>query len=172
MISLLSWVSGLCLGFTLRGFYDNYIYKKSIKEKYYKYVLLLKDIDLSKCIYEYRFNNYILIKYLNYEIKILMDKKSITITEGDNILLTDIEMYKNELEDCYIKFLLYFNNEIHDTIEYEGNLIYRQYFTKKFNSHIILKDNYTQDELLDKVLRDGIDSLTDEEKEFLKNSEK
>jgi hypothetical protein len=132
--------------------------------------------------FKQRVNNMVqfLTQNKDYTIVYIMDKKEIAIFEKDNCIAISSSINK-EITDKIIKQIeSNFKTEINDDIfEINGQKVSKSYFKdlahpieEPSDIEAIVEENETRltlDDILDKILKSGRQSLTEKELEFLHN---
>lgn len=106
----------------------------------------------------------------------LIDKKDLNIFRGNVCMYSSFYTDKKILNELCQKIDTSYNKELMDCVDVMGNIIDRRTITKlnpnvQFPAAfpIVEPDPLNLDDILDKINAVGLDKLTPEEKEFLKN---
>jgi hypothetical protein len=174
--------------------------KKIASEISSKFKEVLSNLKGNKAVFVSRVNQTVIVdtrltKLDVVNIVYLMDKQIVCIFKDNNCIHTtetlDINLKSEILDEINSKF----NKEINDVIDVMGMTISREEFQEKIkeiqkftmkNINLddlvsenevdqIVQDNeikFDVDSILDKISKDGIDSISKEEKEFLDNLNK
>ena len=119
----------------------------------------------------------------DYTIVYIMDKKEIAIFEKDNCVAISSSISKEVTDKIINKIEVDFKSEINDDVlDINGQKISKKYFEKLSTSaekpsdiESLVEENetrFTVDDILDKILESGRESLTEKELEFLNNHSK
>lgn len=154
---------------------------------------ILSNISMGKSIFKNRVNNTVFIgsnleEHGDVDVIYMMDNKDVAIFKENKCIYTSEGANKEIVNDLTFTIEKRFKNQINDVVDILGFKFYREEFEKAFkvdmedikkqfgldldNSDIdkIKKENETRfdiDEILDKISKQGIDSLTFEERIFL-----
>lgn len=172
---------------------------KLIKDINNQFIQILDNVKDNKSKFTNRVNNTVFIKtnlvdYGDVNIVYLMDKKDICVYRESKCLYTSNSVDRLTLDLIISEIDLKHYDKIHDVVEILGFTFSREDFEKTFNikaedlrkmdqyddedenyiGNIISKNDskLNMDDILDKINRHGIDKLSIEEKEFLKNYNK
>jgi hypothetical protein len=167
-----SWIDTIC---------ENILHKEKDKCKitmFYNYgYFVTKGKGASSEQYEMLFNdrlNYELSK-VRVNVTIKIDEFMLTNRLGKNMIpdliksmVTEITKYKMQIESEYHQ-----NQEIKESIPpYDDSIISVEIIKQEIKSETIEDDYFDLDDILDKIATNGIDSLTEKEKEFLDKKSK
>ena len=159
---------------------------------------VLKNISSGTSSFKSRINTTVhiessLIDHGNIDIIYLLDKNDIAIFQGTRCLYTSDKVDKSVVESITETINVLYQKEISEVVDFFGLVLSKKEFERQFkldmndiqnlaknvtdNNQIseidkIVGDNQTKfdvDEILDKILKSGIENLTPEEKEFLDN---
>lgn len=155
---------------------------KKLKDDYNTtYLEVLEIIGSNSLKFMNRYNSNVtfranLKKHGKVEIIFLMDKKDLTIFKNGECIYSSFYTDKKIVTDICSKLETSFSRELTDCVQVMGNIIDRRTITK-LNPNIefppafpvVEQPQLTMDDILDKINEVGIDNLTPDEKEFLKN---
>lgn len=160
------------------------------------YSKLLENIYSNKTIFVNRINNTVSIETLidgegKLNIMYMMDKKDIAIFRNDKCIYTSDLVNVDTLDEIVTMIDIYHKDKIMDIVNVMGFTFSREDFEKKFNIKVedlkksmyggpmemsdidnIINENDSKfdiDYILDRINKVGIDNLTNDEKQFLKN---
>ena len=155
---------------------------------------ILQNIKSDTSRFKSRFNSTVYIetnleKYGQVDIVYLMDKKDIAIFKEHQCILTTESVEKETIQQITTEIENKFQHKINDIVNIMGTIFSREDFEKAFKINIedlnatllkskintndieeIISDNNVKhdiDEILDKISKSGIDSLTTSEKKYL-----
>ena len=196
----LMFISGLLIGCLITYILSNLISrsknKSILKDNINQFIQILKNIKSDKTKFKSRVNNTIYIEtnlsdYGDVGLVCLLDKKDISIFKDEKCIYTSNLINSDLINEITKAIELKHNKDINDVVEILGFVFSREDFEKSFNVNIkeikngvkkeesdiekILKKNkkrFDIDEILDKIGKVGIENLTEEEKQFLKNHNK
>lgn len=180
----------------LDEFFNNLKEKNRIKDINDQFSELLNNIISNNSKFKSRVNNIVYIDtklkdYNEVSVVYLMDKKDVAIFKNGKCIYLS-EMAEKEIINSLISAIdNKYGNEINDVIEILGIIFSRKDFEETFKMKIedlynpntklkiseesdidkIIKENNSKfdiDEILDKISKFGMDSLTNDEKYFLK----
>ena len=199
-IEVLIFISGLLIGCLITYILSNLISrsknKSILKDNINQFIQILKNIKSDKTKFKSRVNNTIYIEtnlsdYGDVGLVCLLDKKDISIFKDEKCIYTSNLINSDLINEITKAIELKHNKDINDVVEILGFVFSREDFEKSFNVNIkeikngvkkeesdiekILKKNkkrFDIDEILDKIGKVGIENLTEEEKQFLKNHNK
>ena len=180
----------LIIAFTL-GFYIGIkfilfsIEKKEKKEKSKIEDLFLKILEnKAKLKFGQRVHTYVQIKIENYLLVYMMDKQELTLFKGEDYIANSTQI-NPDISEKIIDFIKNkFDKEINDDVVEVGGYLVSQSYIDEVNSQYEttneydisdeeIEDEYEEylnlDDILDKINSSGINSLTNEEREFLNN---
>jgi hypothetical protein len=174
--------------------------KKIASEISSQFEEVLSNLKMNQAVFVSRVNQTVIVdtrlsKLDIVNIVYLMDKQIVCIFKDNNCMYTTDQLNTNNLKsEILTEINTKFDKEINDVIDVMGMTISREDFQKKLeeiqkftknNSNSlnieksevdqILQENeikYDVDVILDKISKDGIDSISIEEKEFLDNLNK
>jgi hypothetical protein len=173
--------------------------KKIANEISSQFEEVLSNLKMNQAVFVSRVNQTVIVdtrlsKLDIVNIVYLMDKQIVCIFKDNNCIHTTETLDINLKSEILTEINTKFNKEINDVIDVMGMTISREDFQKKLeeiqkftknNSNSlnieksevdqILQENeikYDVDVILDKISKDGIDSISIEEKEFLDNLNK
>jgi hypothetical protein len=174
--------------------------KKIANEISSQFEEVLSNLKMNQAVFVSRVNQTVIVdtrlsKLDIVNIVYLMDKQIVCIFKDNNCMYTTDQLNTNNLKsEILTEINTKFDKEINDVIDVMGMTISREDFQKKLeeiqkftknNSNSlnieksevdqILQENeikYDVDVILDKISKDGIDSISIEEKEFLDNLNK
>jgi hypothetical protein len=174
--------------------------KKIANEISSQFEEVLSNLKMNQAVFVSRVNQTVIVdtrlsKLNIVNIVYLMDKQIVCIFKDNNCMYTTDQLNTNNLKsEILTEINTKFDKEINDVIDVMGMTISREDFQKKLeeiqkftknNSNSlnieksevdqILQENeikYDVDVILDKISKDGIDSISIEEKEFLDNLNK
>jgi hypothetical protein len=182
--------------------YSNWISDKKIaNEIATQFKEVLSNLKRNQAVFVSRVNQTVIVdtrltKLDVVNIVYLMDKQIVCIFKDNNCIHTTESLDINLKSEILTEINTKFNKEINDVIDVMGMTISREEFQQKIqdiqkftmkNINLddlvgnenevdqIVKDNnvkYDVDTILDKISKDGIDSISKEEKEFLDNLNK
>jgi len=162
-----------------------------IKDSWYG---LLSAIESGKCIFVSRINNYAQFQirggiFSGYVITLDIVEAGVTVTKNNKIILTSevirSEFPNDSIIDDIIEMLNFiFGKKINDVVDVNGDLVDREYLKQTMKKSGLdpiadmalydgqvpkekVEDDPSVDDILDKILKDGIDSLTQREREIL-----
>ena len=95
-----------------------------------------------------------------------LDNREIALFQNKEKILSTNKKLKSEFDLFYSKMNNHFNKEIHVDIIEHNNIIYSNN-VNFVNVEIKNKKEFLLDEILEKIHVNGLESLTDKEKEFL-----
>ncbi len=191
MIIMTVFVLGMKVQTTIYKYSLNNEQKKIISEKNQQFNEILENLRTS--IFRSRVNTTVYIqgkskKHGDVDIIYIMDKPDIAIFKNDTCLYTSDSVDKDIINKIIESINIKFRSKINDVVEVLGFTFYREDFEKtfggkfknmKFDSLIqedeldsIIKENskkFDVDEILDKISKFGVNSLTLEERIFLDN---
>lgn len=148
---------------------------------------ILSNISRGKSEFKNRVNNKVLLSssledHGEVDIVYMMDSKEILIFKESKCIYTSSTIKDNVLEDIVFTIEKRYKTQINDVVEVLGFKFHRPYFEKTFNVTVeqlkgevsdidkIQDENNTRfdiDEILDKIGKQGMSSLSPEEKSFL-----
>ena len=170
--------------------------KSILEDNKNQFIQILKNIKSGKTKFKSRVNNTIYIEtnlndYGNVGIVYLMDRQDIAIFKDEKCIYTSSLIDSSLVNEITKAIDTKHNKDINDVVELLGFVFSREDFEKSFNVNIKeLKNNIKKeesdierivnknkkkfdiDEILDKISKVGIENLTEEEKQFLKNYNK
>jgi len=170
--------------------------KSILEDNKNQFIQILKNIKSGKTKFKSRVNNTIYIEtslndYGNVGLVYLMDRQDIAIFKDEKCIYTSNLIDSSLVNEITKAIDTKHNKDINDVIEVLGFVFSREDFEKSFNVNIKeLKNNIKKeesdierivnknkkkfdiDEILDKISKVGIENLTEEEKQFLKNYNK
>ncbi len=191
MVIMTVFVLGMKVQTTIYKYSLNNEQKKIISEKNQQFNEILENLRTS--IFRSRVNTTVYIqgkskKHGDVDIIYIMDKPDIAIFKNDTCLYTSDSVDKDIINKIIESINIKFRSKINDVVEVLGFTFYREDFEKtfggkfknmKFDSLIqedeldsIIKENskkFDVDEILDKISKFGVNSLTLEERIFLDN---
>ncbi len=191
MVIMTVFVLGMKVQNTIYKYSLNNEQKKIISEKNQQFNEILENLRTS--IFRSRVNTTVYIqgkskKHGDVDIIYIMDKPDIAIFKNDTCLYTSDSVDKDIINKIIESINIRFRSKINDVVEVLGFTFYREDFEKtfggkfknmKFDSLIqedeldsIIKENskkFDVDEILDKISKFGVNSLTLEERIFLDN---
>jgi len=191
--------TGIAIGGMLQKSIIKWVEKKkkntlieSITEQFKQIQL---NITRGKSEFKNRVNNTVFIKssleeHGEVDVVYMMDTKDIAIFQFDKCIYTSVSIEKNVVDDIAFVIEKRFDKQINDVVEVLGFKFYRPDFEKTFNidseqlksmkpptSDIekIQEENDSRfdiDDILDKIGKKGMDSLSTKEKLFLEDYSK
>lgn len=166
-----------------------------IKDINNQFKQLIDNINLGKSKFKTRIKDTVFIEtslkdYGNVNVIYIMDRQEISIFKDEKCIYTTTELLDREiLQGAISAITITHEKKINDVIDLMGMTVSREDFEKTFNQKIqeinkiitdvketsdiekIINKNSAKldiDEILDKISKTGLESLTEEEKEFLK----
>ena len=160
---------------------------------------VLSNLKMNQAVFVSRVNQTVIVdtrlaKLDVVNIVYLMDKQIVCIFKDNNCMYTTESLDGNLKSELLIEINNKFNKEINDVVDIMGMTISREEFQQKleeiqkFTMKNINLDNLVENEvdqivldneikfdvdsILDKIIKDGIESISKEEKEFLDNLNK
>jgi len=146
--------------------------------------------NCTKIQFSKRINKYVYFKYEKLEIIYLIDKKSLTIFEKDQCIATSISIPDSKVIEDLIKYLkTKWKSDINNIVVIDNN-VFSVNFIEEQKAQISLKsslkyddpllnqiesnniNNFTIDDILDKINKVGYKNLTSSEIDFLNNASK
>jgi len=164
------WLSGGLVGFYTKIFIDKYY-----AENYYKnkYVNPFKEFLKKNYTYEFSHRNgkYVYINYKEGQIILNIIKHEIYIYDKEeNILFSsDVDQIKKDITELYKEICARFVHEIYTDVIKLNGIFYSKHLYSQENLDNNTKINLDLDDILDKINNQGIESLTEEEINYLKN---
>jgi len=154
---------------------------------------ILSSVSLGKSIFKNRVNNTVFIgskleEHGDVDVIYMMDNKDVAIFKENKCIYTSEGASRKIVNDLTHSIEKRYNTQINDVVDILGFKFYREEFEKSFNINIddikkqlglesdqsdvdkIKNDNEIRldiDEILDKISKQGMDSLTFEERLFL-----
>jgi uncharacterized membrane-anchored protein YjiN (DUF445 family) len=195
VLIVLSFILGITFNRLLSSLLSKMRSDKLIKDINDQFKQILDNISSNKSKFINRINSTVFIKtnlndYGDVNIIYLLDKKDVAIFRESKCIYSsesvDKELIKSIVETIDRKY----HNKIEDVVEILGFTFSRDDFEKTFKIKVedfktksqpqttdsdidaIIEENelkLSMDEILDKISKVGMENLTDEEKEFLKN---
>jgi len=155
------------------------IKKRDKKEKDQIESLFINILDNIKSIqFGQRVHHYVQFKTESYLLVYILDKKELSLFQGENCIASSNQIDKN-ISDSIIKYIdENFNKEINEDIVDVGGYLVSPSYIEEVNSHYTDEeyDDYEEveeelnlDDILDKINKEGIKSLTKDELDFLNN---
>jgi Asp-tRNA(Asn)/Glu-tRNA(Gln) amidotransferase A subunit family amidase len=193
IINIILYTLIFLIGYQTRIFLDNYVDRvrrdSLIKKINDQFKEVLNNILSNKSKFKNRVND---IVYINMKLKeyddvnvvYIMDRKDIAIFKNNKCIYTSEMVEKDILSSISNAIENKFEDKINDVIEVLGFVLSREYFERTYKNpekmkiieesdiDKIMRENNTKfniDDILDKISKVGINNLTNEEKEFLKN---
>ena len=196
--SILGLIGAFCLGYVFSSFIKKVLEKiaddESTKKVNDVYSNLLNNVHGNKTIFTSRINNTVSLETLldgegKVNIMYMMDKKDIAIFKNDNCVYTSNLVKPDLLDEIITAIDIYHKTKIVDTVNMMGLIFSREEFERKFNLKVedmkkgmyapmevydidkMIEDeiDFDIDYILDRISEVGIENLTPDEKEFLKN---
>jgi hypothetical protein len=155
---------------------------------------ILSNISRGKSEFKNRVNNTVFIKselkdHGEVDIVYMMDSKDIAIFQKEKCIYTSSSIESNVTDDIVFTIEKRYKKQINDIVEVLGFKFYRPDFEKTFNINpdqmkgmnqpsdieVIQQENDSRfdiDDILDKIGKKGMDSLSNEEKVFLEDYSK
>lgn len=176
LTSLITHFVLLSLGFYLGLKYVLYkqqqTHKKQLQEIENQFNVILDNKQEIK--FKYRIHNFVHFKYKKLLLIYNMEKHDLSIFQKEECLYTSTTI-KSEIPDKLINYLLSnFDKEINDVTLINGYYITNSYLKKKQKNNNELekiklanKKRHNLDEILDKINKEGLNSLTETERQFL-----
>jgi hypothetical protein len=191
------YLSGILTGGLIFKIISKYVEESKIEKQTKKlnsqFKQILSNISMGKSIFKNRVNNTVFIgsnleEHGDVDVIYMMDNKDVAIFKENKCIYTSEGANKEIVNDLTFTIEKRFKTQINDVVDILGFKFYREEFEKAFkvdmedikkqfgldldNSDIdkIKKENETRfdiDEILDKISKQGIDSLTFEERIFL-----
>lgn len=191
------YLSGILTGGLIFKIISKYVEESKIEKQNNKlnsqFKQILSNISMGKSIFKNRINNTVFIgsnleEHGDVDVIYMMDNKDVAIFKENKCIYTSEGANKEIVNDLTFTIEKRFKTQINDVVDILGFKFYREEFEKAFkvdmedikkqfgldldNSDIdkIKKENETRfdiDEILDKISKQGIDSLTFEERIFL-----
>lgn len=191
------YLSGILTGGLIFKIISKYVEESKIEKQTNKlnsqFKQILSNISMGKSIFKNRVNNTVFIgsnleEHGDVDVIYMMDNKDVAIFKENKCIYTSEGANKEIVNDLTFTIEKRFKTQINDVVDILGFKFYREEFEKAFkvdmedikkqfgldldNSDIdkIKKENETRfdiDEILDKISKQGIDSLTFEERIFL-----
>ena len=191
------YLSGILTGGLIFKIISKYVEESKIEKQNNKlnsqFKQILSNISMGKSIFKNRVNNTVFIgsnleEHGDVDVIYMMDNKDVAIFKENKCIYTSEGANKEIVNDLTFTIEKRFKTQINDVVDILGFKFYREEFEKAFkvdmedikkqfgldldNSDIdkIKKENETRfdiDEILDKISKQGIDSLTFEERIFL-----
>jgi hypothetical protein len=184
-------IIGICFGFPLGIFFVYLIGYIKTKKLFKSIESVFTNIlnNFSKVSFNKRINQYVYLKFGNYELIYMLDTKEIHIFENEKCVYTSTQILGSEvINKLENRILEKWNNDINDVININNAIISVNTMKREFRNlgvndediNYILSQRkeieeeivYNLDEILDKINQVGYDKLSNEEKEFLKNISK
>lgn len=191
-------VIGFLIGFNIRiliSFYEN---RRKIESLDKNFLNILNELESGRSRFKKRLNNNIYIaifleEYGYVDILYTLDNDRIALFKEDSCILTSTGIDKEIIKNISNFIVSNYKNDIDDVINLSGVIISSSEFEritgykfKDLNKAQILKEELSDidrilninnskfdlDEILDKISKSGIKSLTDEERIFLENQSK
>ena len=156
------------------------IKKRDKKEKDQIEGLFINILDNIKSIqFGQRVHQYVQFKTESYLLVYILDKKELSLFQGENCIASSSQIDKN-ISDSIIKYIdENFNKEINEDIVDVGGYLVSPSYIEEVNSHYADEEEYDDyeeveeelnlDDILDKINKEGIKSLTQDELDFLNN---
>ena len=180
-------ISGGLIQKIVSQFSDNIKKNRMIDMITNQFKQVLSNISRGKSEFKNRFNNTVFISsslkdHGDVDIVYMMDSREIAIFKESKCIYTSSSIKDNVLEDIAFTIEKRYKTQINDVVEVLGFKFYRPDFEKTFNltaeqlkgeiSDIdkIQNENNSKfdiDDILDKIGKQGMSSLSDEEKSFL-----
>jgi hypothetical protein len=197
--SILVFIGAFCFGYIFSQLFRKLMDKISddimTKKINLVYSELLNNVYTNKTIFKSRINNTVSLEtFIEVEGKInimyMMDKKDIAIFKNDVCIYTSNSVSSDLLNSLVTAIDFHHKDKIFDVVNIMGLIFSREEFETKFNLKVedlkkgayvpmqvsnidnILNDNekkFDIDSILDRISEVGIDNLTADEKNFLKN---
>lgn len=190
---LLSFMLGIYSGILFYKWCEKYKNKRSIKDLNIQFQELLD--GLSKSSFKNRINDTIYInsklkEYGDITVIYLLDKEDIGIMKGNTCVLTSHSVDKKLIKDIIDSINHIYKKEINDVVNVLGFTFSKDEFEKTYGIKVedlkrgqikkseiekIKTENeikFNIDDILDKINKVGIENLTAEENNFLKNLNK
>ena len=201
-IEVVIFIGGLLLGISMTNLLSYFLRKIREKDKINdissQFKQILTNLSIGSTKFKSRVNSTVYIEtklndYGEVGLVYLMDKQDVAIFKNEKCIFTTdliddslIDQITKEIETKHSK-------DINDTIEVLGFVFSREEFEKTFSINMddvkmnnlpkkelsdiekIIKKNkkkFDIDEILDKISKVGLENLTEEEKQFLKNHNK
>ena len=201
-VEVVIFIGGLLLGILMTNLFSYFLRKMKEKDKINdissQFKQILTNLSIGSTKFKSRVNSTVYIEtklndYGEVGLVYLMDKQDVAIFKNEKCIFTTdliddslIDQITKEIETKHSK-------DINDTIEVLGFVFSREEFEKTFSINMndvkmdnsqkkelsdiekIIKKNNDKldiDEILDKINKLGIENLTEEEKQFLKNHNK
>jgi hypothetical protein len=130
--------------------------------------------------FDQRVNQYVQFEIENYLLVYILDKKELSLYQGEECIASSRQISK-KISDSIIKYINEnFNKEINEDIVDVGGYLVSPSYIEEINSKYTDEEEYEYyeeeyeetlnlDDILDKINKDGIKSLTQDELEFLNN---
>ena len=156
------------------------IKKRDEKEKSQIESLFINVLDNIKSIkFGQRVHQYVQFKTENYLLVYILDKKELSLFQGEDCIASSSQISK-EISDNIIKYIdENFNKEINEDIVDVGGYLVSPSYIEEINSQYVSEEDYDDyeeveeylnlDDILDKINKEGIESLTHDELDFLNN---
>lgn len=174
---------GLGLGIFLYDQYLRYV-NNYILDKHYKTPLLaLEKRGLNIYKFLYRQGDFVMLNFdLNSQVFIDMKKRTVAVYENDMFIFSTHKKFIKDFERFYFALLVKFHKEIFEEVIKINNVTYSKNMfnlniidtleTTLQKKDIVQPDILTVDDILDKINENGINSLTEEERNYLYNQNK
>ena len=186
--------SGILLGGLVTNLLSKYSdklqRKKLIDNINSQFKQILKSVSRGEAKFKNRVNNTVFIssklkEHGEVDIIYMMDNKDIAIFKDNKCIYTSESVNSEVVKDITVTIDNRYQNQINDVVDILGFKFYREEFEKSFKGEIksldmtkldlsdidkIKKENdskFTINDVLDKISRSGMDSLTFEERIFL-----
>ena len=162
---------GILLGIKLLAFLTNLKIDNDNKEVEDIYQKILKDKD--NLLFVKRINNFVYFLYKEYNLIYYIEKREINIYINDD-LVGSTSQISTDVADKFISTVIYyFNYYINENIIVSNgtilsmNIVMQQQNVNQEQE--IIKKELSLDDILDKISKHGMESLTPEEKNYLDN---
>lgn len=153
---------------------------KDKKEKDQIEGLFINVLDNIKSIkFDQRVNQYVQFETENYSLVYILDKKELSLYQGGDCIASSRQISK-KISDSIIKYIdENFNKEINEDIVDVGGYLVSPSYIEEVNSNFNeeeyeeYEEEYEKtlnlDDILDKINKEGLKSLTQDELDFLNN---
>ena len=161
---------GLLLGIKLLAHLTNFKIDNDNKEVEDLYLKILKDKE--NLLFVKRINNFVYFLYKEYNLIYYIEKREIIIYINDDTVGSTSQI-STEVADKFINTVIYyFNYYINKNILVSNGTILSMNIVMQQNINQepdIIKKELSIDDILDKISKHGMESLTPEEKNYLDN---
>lgn len=176
---------------TINNYSENAKKEKIVNKINNQFKQLLSNVSMGNSVFKNRVNNTVFIgsnlkEHGDVDVVYMMDNKDVAIFKENKCIYTSEGVKKEVVDDLTHTIERRYKTQINDVIDILGFKFYREEFEKSFNVNMddfkkqlgleesdvdkIKKDNESKfdiDDILDKISKQGINSLTFEERIFL-----